>query len=403
MVGDLFGLGEFAWELFKTLTVGGTLTGIPLYYYLKGNKLHSIEELFHEIKIENTKSQVPLVIDEQEKEYGKNYVFHVPEGLCLEDFTKEHKKERLQHALDGEIKLENIGNMNVLMKLITIKLKKQYDFEYEKLPLMKFFIGYSYLGKVYLTLSNDDVSMLIGGGTGKGKSSFLRLLITQMILNNHNMIDLYLCDLARKEFSMFEKCKYVKKVAYDEKETLDILYTLKQIIEQRAKEFQDGINSIYKYNKKFPNKKWKFIVCFIDEFADITLTPNKKMNMQIQLLLSELERKGRACGVHFGLSTQHPNAETVPSIIKKHLFIRFAFSCSDRFASDAILDHYGAEDIKHTGRAIMKNSKEEIEVQTVFLDEDECIKLIEHTFVEKEEVNNEEILGVKRNGSTRKR
>jgi hypothetical protein len=400
---DLFGLREFTWELFKTLTIGGTLTGIPLYYYLKQNSPHSIENLMHELKITNSKNQVPLVINEQEKEYGKNYVFHVPEGLCLEDFTKEHKKEKLQHVLDGEIKLENIGNMNVLMKVITQKLEKQYEYKYEKLPLMKFFIGYSYMGKEYLTLSNDDVSMLIGGGTGKGKSSLLRLLITQMILNNYNMIDLYLCDLARKEFSMFEKCKYVKKIAYDEKDTLEILYTLKQIIEERSKEFKDGINSIYKYNKKYSNNKWKFIVCFIDEFADITLTPNKKVNTQMQLLLSELERKGRAVGVHFGLSTQHPNAETVPSIIKKHLFIRFAFSCSDRFASDAIIDHYGAEDIKATGRAIMKNSEGEVEVQTAFLDEDECIKLIEHTFIYKEGKDKIETIGVKRNGTSGKR
>ncbi len=406
---DKFGFAEFTIEFLKTVAVGGTIVGIPVYKTWKKSKTDWFGDLMLECGIKNKKNMIPLVIDKQEKEYGFNLVAFVPEGLCIDDFER-HRKQ-IEHVVNGEIILENIGDKKILMKIITIKLEKQYDYVYKKLPLLQYNIGMSYMGEEILKLGNDDVSILVGGATGKGKSSLLRLLITQMILNNHNMIDLYLCDLARKEFCLFEKSKYVKKFSYDIKETLEILYGLKKILEERSSKFEAGINSIYKWNIKNPDDKWKFKVCFIDEFADITLTSKtltskNKVNADVQILLSELERKGRAVGIHFVLSTQHPNAETVPSIIKKHLLVRFGFSVSDRFASEAILDHGGAENILQTGRVIMKNSEGEKELQTYFLDEDICEELIKFSFIEKDKIKfnkSEEIIGVKRNGAARKR
>lgn len=403
---DQFGFAEFTIEFLKTVAVGGTVIGIPVYKTWKKSKLDWFGDLMMECGIKNKKDMIPLIIDKQEKEYGFNLVLFVPEGLCIDDFEK-HRKQ-IEHVVNGEIILENIGDKKVLMKVVTIKLAKQIDYAYKELPLLQYNIGMGYMGEEILKLGNDDVSILVGGATGKGKSSLLRLLITQMILNNHNMIDLYLCDLARKEFCLFEKSRYVKNFTYDIKGTLEVLYELKKILEERSLKFDGGINSIYKWNTKHPKNKWKFKVCFIDEFADITLasktlTSKDKSNIETQMLLSELERKGRAVGIHFVLSTQHPNAETVPSIIKKHLLVRFAFSVADRFASEAILDHSGAEKILQTGRVIMKTSEGEKELQTYFLDEDVCERLIKFSFVEKEKEVKDEIIGVKRNGATRKR
>lgn len=395
MVVDIFGFGEFAAELIKTLIGGGILAGVPLYYLvIKNNKDKGFNNLMLEVGLKNKRDKIPLVISEQEKDYGKNYVLHVPEGLCINDLEKERTK--LEHTLGGTLEFENIGNQNILMKQISMKLQKIYNYNYEKLPIMKFALGYSYTGKEYLKLCNDDVSILVGGGTGKGKSSFLHLLLVQLILNNHNMIDIYLSDLMRKEFMAYEKCKYVKDLCYDIDDTLQMLYKLKNILNDRMKYFEAGINNIYKYNAKYSQNKWKFIICFIDEFADITLTPNKKDNIETQLLLSELERKGRAIGMHFVLSTQHPNAQTVPACIKKHLLVNVAFSVQDRYCSESIIDHSGAEKLKETGRAIIKNSEGEKEVQTFYVDVDQVEDMIKHTFIDKTETIENDIIGVAR-------
>lgn len=396
MVGDLFGLKEFGWELLKTLCIGGGLVGLPLYYtYCRHRQDKEFSDLMIETGLKNKKEMVPLIINERDREYGKDYILHVPEGLCVNDFEKE--KARLEHALGGTLEFEYIGNQNVLMKQILIKLKKMYEYEYEELPLMKFALGYSYSGKEYLKLSNDDVSILVGGGTGKGKSSFLHLLLVQLILNNFGMIDIYLADLMRKEFMVYEKCKFVQKICYDIDETIKMLYELRDILYSRMQCFEAGINNIYKYNAKYLDKRWKYIVCFIDEFADITLTAKKKDNIEAQLLLSELERKGRAVGMHFVLSTQHPNAEVVPACIKKHLLVNVAFAVKDHYASEAILDHSGAEKLKETGRAIIKTSEWEKEIQTFYVDVDKVEDIIKHTFVDKPKQAEEEVIGVERN------
>ena len=394
MVVDIFGFAEFGTELIRTLIGGGILVGVPLYYtfFRKGNK--GFKNLMVEVGLKNKKKKVPLVISEQEKNYGKNYVLHVPEGLCINDLEKE--RTRLEHTLGGTLEFENIGNQNILMKQISMKLQSIYEYTYEKLPIMKFALGYSYTGKEYLRLCNDDVSILVGGGTGKGKSSFLHLLLVQLILNNNNMIDIYLSDLMRKEFMVYEKCKYVKSLCYDIDDTLQMLYKLKNILNDRMQCFEAGINNIYKYNAKYPHKKWKFIICFIDEFADITLTPNKKDNIEAQLLLSELERKGRAIGMHFVLSTQHPNAQTVPACLKKHLLVNVAFSVQDRYGSEAILDHAGAEKLRETGRAIIKTSEGEREIQTLYVDVDMVEDMINNTFIEKSCRVEVDIIGVAR-------
>jgi hypothetical protein len=394
MVVDIFGFAEFGSELIKTLIGGGILAGVPLYYTLFRKRNKGFNNLMFEVGLKNKKDKVPLVISEQEKEYGKNYVLHVPEGLCIDDFEKG--KTKLEHTLGGILEFESIGNQNILMKQISMKLQRIYEYTYEKLPIMKFALGYSYTGKEYLKLCNDDVSILVGGGTGKGKSSFLHLLLVQLILNNHNMIDIYLSDLMRKEFMVYERCMYVKDLCYDIGDTLQMLYKLKHILSDRMQCFEAGINNIYKYNAKYPLKKWKFIICFIDEFADITLTPNKKDNIETQLLLSELERKGRAIGMHFVLSTQHPNAQTVPACIKKHLLVNVAFSVQDRYCSEAIIDHSGAEKLKETGRAIIKNSEGEKEIQTFYVDVDQVEDLIKHTFIKKTEAVENDVIGVAR-------
>lgn len=399
---DLFGLKEFGIEFAKTLVVGGTIVGIPIYKILKKNKDTDMKDLMIELGIQNKKGKVPLVIDKSEAEYGYNYVFHVPEGKSIKDF--ENNIAGLQNVLDGEIQFEDLGKQRVLMRVVTNKLEKNYPYEHEELSLMKFFIGYTYYGKLYLTLSNDDVHMLVGGGMGKGKSSFLRLLISQMIANDkNNMIQLHLCDLARKEFVLFENSSKVKNIAYDINDTIKVLYELKDIMLERSKEFKDGINDIYKYNKAHPDNPWCFHVCFIDEFADLILTQDKKESIVLQFLLAELLRKGRSVGIHFILSTQHPNAETVPSLIKKHLFIRIAFAVSDRYASDAILDHNGAEQIRITGRAIIKDSSGEKEFQALYLDEEAAMTMIKDTIIDKEVEEVKEIIGVKRSGNSKKR
>lgn len=86
-------------------------------------------------------------------------------------------------------------------------------------------------------------------------------------------------------------------------------------------------------------KKMSYIVCIIDEFADI-MAQNAA---EIETGVARLTAKARAAGIHLILATQRPDAKTVTGLIKANLGTRIALRVTSGTNSRIILDETGAE------------------------------------------------------------
>lgn len=86
-------------------------------------------------------------------------------------------------------------------------------------------------------------------------------------------------------------------------------------------------------------RKMSYIVCVIDEFADI-MAQNAA---EIETGVARLTAKARAAGIHLILATQRPDAKTVTGLIKANLGTRIALRVTSGTNSRIILDEVGAE------------------------------------------------------------
>lgn len=127
-------------------------------------------------------------------------------------------------------------------------------------------------------------------------------------------------------------------------------------------------------------KKLSYIVCIIDEFADI-MAQNAA---EIETGVARLTAKARAAGIHLILATQRPDAKTVTGLIKANLGTRIALRVTSGTNSRIILDEVGAETLIGKGDMLVlgPGSPFPQRAQGVWVSEEE-IENIVHFLAEK--------------------
>ncbi len=121
-------------------------------------------------------------------------------------------------------------------------------------------------------------------------------------------------------------------------------------------------------------KKMSYIVCVIDEFADI-MAQNAA---EIETGVARLTAKARAAGIHLILATQRPDAKTVTGLIKANLGTRIALRVTSGTNSRIILDEIGAETLIGKGDMLVlgPGSPFPQRAQGVWVSEDEIENIV---------------------------
>jgi S-DNA-T family DNA segregation ATPase FtsK/SpoIIIE len=86
-------------------------------------------------------------------------------------------------------------------------------------------------------------------------------------------------------------------------------------------------------NRKHPDKLLPYIVCVIDEYAELAIR-----NDEVHELVQSLTQLSRASGIHLVIATQRPSVDVIPSVIKSNLPSKIGFRCSNHHSYRTFLN-----------------------------------------------------------------
>lgn len=127
---------------------------------------------------------------------------------------------------------------------------------------------------------------------------------------------------------------------------------------------------------EIPDKKLPYIVCIIDELADLMMVAPA----DIETGIARLAQLARAAGIHLILATQRPSVNVITGVIKANLPCRIAFKVTSVIDSRTILDGKGAESLIGKGDMLFipPGAAALVRAQGAFVSETEVEELVEY-------------------------
>lgn len=222
---------------------------------------------------------------------------------------------------------------------------------------------------VYMDLENQP-HVLVGGITGSGKTSFLKCLLTGMVLND---VELVIIDMKMGgDYNVFRNYKNLKAFVKNVQEADVVIQQIQAIKDERfslldksnCKDFKD-------YNLKHNNEMTPLVV-LIEEYT--MLSNDKSFNKELNIILAQ----ARAVNIKVILSIQRPCHENLDSKLKANLNHTVAFRVKNTYNSEILLDKGDtrATQLKGKGEGILSNDTQDVLFKSFFLEDNAIKKMI---------------------------
>lgn len=338
----------------------------------KLNKMFRLGDICFKRKAHKGKeiNKYPIIRRVSESDARMQIVFTIPQGL---DPKEIYKNEWLfKQTFGKEIELK--GDVKTFTLNVYHAAIKSFRYDLEtmigkiKSHHLGIVVGQSRNGlEVYDMVERPH--LLIAGETGSGKSTQLRSILTTLINRyGSDRLELYLGDLKRSEFFLFERVEHVKANVVDANSLYKVLINIRKEMKRRGDLLHEAeVAHVDDLEDKLPY----MIVC-IDEFALL------KKEKDIMEIVEEVSSIGRALGVFLILSCLRPDAEVLDGKLKQNLTVRMAFKHADSINSRITIGSDEAAHIQQSdsGRMYLKMDGLKL-VQAPHLELDEAKKLLE--------------------------
>lgn len=402
-------------EIASTVLMGG-LAGYA-YLQTKGpatNDADKIRKIFTNVGWYGAEGETIRLQRKRKIERGTEYVYQLPLGFDRKDIqSKQHIIEDGLNVISNVIEF-NFSDLkelkfdknivNQIQNLLKPKRKrKEIEIEFDGMLKIRVYnetmpkeikwdesllnhgawsvpIGKTRNEWVYHDFDKSK-HLIIAGSTGYGKSVILKLIVTMLIKQQPEYVELSLIDL--KGGTAFHRFKGCKQVKYFERAPEQATEVLKRVQNEMNNTFIKVVDDGFEDVKEAGIKTRHFIV--IDEAAD--LAENKKA-MEI---ITDIARRGRSAGYYLVFCTQYPTAEVIPSQTKRNIISRLCYLVDTATASTVVLDEGGANELPDLpGRGIYKSGPRRETVQSAYISNEQIKSLITPYIVEKKEVYNEQ-------------
>lgn len=297
-------------------------------------------KIFSEIGLTD-QDGIPPVIEKIEKNRN-GYLLY----LFSNSITKSNYEEKVEElSTNFNMKVVDI-DYGIDLQHVIIKFFKpnnnyeilEWKAEYLNEKESVFVLGESFDGEETFDISQMP-HILIGGGTGSGKSTFVKLILYQAIEKNYSV---FIADFKGGiDYSKWwhDKVNFITKIT-----DLDLMLTevISQMDKRKLEFLKIGASNINELNEKTKELQLKRIIVAIDEIAEVLdkaglNKEQKQVVLSIESKLSTIARLGRAFGIHLIISTQRPDANLLSGQIKNNLVFRICGQ-ADKVLSQIILD-----------------------------------------------------------------
>lgn len=244
-------------------------------------------------------------------------------------------------------------------------------------------------GNVFHTPLSKGPHWLCCGQTGSGKSVFMNsMLASAMYHATPDELMIFTVDPKKVEFAPYTGLPYcpVDPVT-DMSDAYGLLQYMCWEMDRRYEVLQEiGVRNIEDYNMKYESLKasgetmpdvvaeegrMKYIICVIDEYADLVMTEK-----DVEAAIIRLAQKARAAGISLLIATQRPSADIISSTIKANVPARIGLKTTDSMNSMIVIDEPGCEKLAGYGDSIIKMTDGSmVRVQGPFLSDGELEKI----------------------------
>jgi S-DNA-T family DNA segregation ATPase FtsK/SpoIIIE len=127
---------------------------------------------------------------------------------------------------------------------------------------------------------------------------------------------------------------------------------------------------------EIPENKLPYIVCIIDELADLMMVAQA----DVETGIARLAQLARAAGIHLIIATQRPSVNVITGVIKANLPSRISFRVASYRDSQTILDGKGAEALIGKGDMLFipPGSSTFLRAQGAFVSDEEINGIVDY-------------------------
>jgi DNA segregation ATPase FtsK/SpoIIIE-like protein len=223
---------------------------------------------------------------------------------------------------------------------------------------------------------------LVAGGTGSGKSVWLRAAVLSLVLGfAPRDLEVLLVDPKAVDYAPFSAVPHLRggHIITEPEEAIEQLREVTgPELARRTQLLQGaGCSNFRELRTRHPDSGARYLVVVVDEYADLGLTLGKTERAEFERQILRLAQRGRSAGIFLILATQRPSVDFITGAVKANFSTRVSFRLPQRVDSQVILDEPGAEDLLGAGDLLLLHEARLQRLQGYFASTEEITKLID--------------------------